>query len=44
MPAMTFLRLTGGRVDVLERLSLDVEATGDEALAQQLVANMTYTI
>jgi len=44
MPAMTFLRLTGGRVDGTERRSLDVDAEGDEALAQQLVTNMTYTI
>jgi uncharacterized protein (TIGR03083 family) len=44
MPAMTFLRLTGGRVDGLERLAIDVDAAGNDTLARQLVANMTYTI
>jgi uncharacterized protein (TIGR03083 family) len=43
LPAMRFLRLTGGRQDA-STVPDDVVVRGDAALAQQLVANLAFTI
>ena len=44
LPAMHFLRLTGGRHDAGMDAEDGVRFTGDRALGGQLVANMAFTI
>jgi len=44
LPAMRFLRLTGGRADVGVAPADGVTFTGDRALGEQLVANLAFTI
>lgn len=43
LPAMTFLRLTGGRVDASEQAN-EIVLEGDEELGTQLVTHLAYTI
>jgi uncharacterized protein (TIGR03083 family) len=44
LPAMRFLRLTGGRADAGVRAVDGVTFRGDRALGEQLVANLAFTI
>jgi len=44
LPAMRFLRLTGGRADAGVAPADGVVFTGDRALGEQLVANLAFTI
>jgi uncharacterized protein (TIGR03083 family) len=44
MPAMVFLRLTGGREDAGPHLNVDVTLRGDQALATQLAEHLAFTI
>ena len=47
MPAMTFLRLTGGRQvpgTAEGQVPAELTVTGDDALARQLLTNMSFTI
>ena len=44
LPAMRFLRLTGGRADAGVAAADGVSFTGDRALGEQLVANLAFTI
>ncbi len=44
MPAMLFLRLTGGRHDDGARPTEEILCTGDRALGTQLVDNLAFTI
>jgi uncharacterized protein (TIGR03083 family) len=44
LPAMRFLRLTGGRADAGIEPADGVTFTGDRALGEQLVANLAFTI
>ena len=44
LPAMLFLRLTGGRDDGPDRAGGVIVFSGDRALGEQLVANLAFTI
>ena len=44
MPAMLFLRLTGGRIDAEPYLGTDITLGGDEVLAEKLATHLAYTI
>lgn len=44
MPAITWLRLTGGRADGTERIGTEIALDGDAELGRQLVANLAFTI
>ncbi len=44
LPAMRFLRLTGGRADAGTSPTDDVTFSGDRALGEQLVGNLAFTI
>ena len=44
LPAMRFLRLTGGRADAGTTPSDGVTFSGDRSLGEQLVGNMAFTI
>jgi uncharacterized protein (TIGR03083 family) len=44
LPAMLFLRLTGGRVDALPHLGDDLVVGGDETLGRQLATHLAFTI
>ena len=44
LPAMTWLRLTGGRVDPEPLLGAEVELLGDTDLARRLGSNLAITI
>jgi hypothetical protein len=44
LPAMRFLRLTGGRADAGIEPADGVTFTGDRALGEQLVSNLAFTI
>jgi hypothetical protein len=44
LPAMLFLRLTGGRVEAAGHLGSDLLLDGDVSLAEHLAGNLAYTI
>jgi uncharacterized protein (TIGR03083 family) len=44
MPAMVFLRLTGGREDAAPHLDVDVTLHGDRELASRLAEHLAFTI
>jgi uncharacterized protein (TIGR03083 family) len=44
MPAMLFLRLTGGRQDAADHLGHDLTVTGDGELATRLASHLAFTI
>jgi uncharacterized protein (TIGR03083 family) len=44
LPALLFLRLTGGRTDPEPHVGEDVELGGDQELARRLATNLAYTI
>lgn len=44
MPAITWLRLTGGRADGTERIGGEISLAGDAELGRQLIANLAFTI
>ena len=44
LPAMLFLRLTGGRDDGSNPAGEEITFSGDRALGEQLVANLAFTI
>jgi ubiquinone biosynthesis protein UbiJ len=44
MPAMLFLRLTGGRQDATEHLDRDLTVEGDRGLATTLATHLAFTI
>jgi uncharacterized protein (TIGR03083 family) len=44
LPAMLFLRLTGGRTDPGPHVGAEVQLDGDEELARRLATNLAYTI
>ena len=44
LPAMLYLRLTGGRIPAGPHLGVDLELSGDEAQASQLAQHLAFTI
>ncbi len=44
MPAMLFLRLTGGRQDAAAHIDQDLSVAGDRELAIRLASNLAFTI
>ena len=44
MPALTWLRLTGGRADGTTQIGSEIVVEGDAELGRQLVANLAFTI
>jgi hypothetical protein len=44
MPAMLFLRLTGGRQPALPHLDREISIAGDRELATRLASNLAFTI
>jgi hypothetical protein len=44
MPAMLFLRLTGGRESADGHIGADLSLEGDRELATQLAGNLAFTI
>lgn len=44
VPALLFLRLTGGRTDPEPHVGTDVELGGDQELARRLATNLAHTI
>jgi uncharacterized protein (TIGR03083 family) len=44
LPAMVFLRLSGGRRDAGDHLGADIELAGDEDLARRVATSLAFTI
>ena len=44
LPVTRFLRLTGGRDDLGPPTGEEISVTGDRRLAEQLLANLAFTI